>query len=90
MHLGDEPRLNPKILNAIKAVGLDKFSAEGITLTTSSAMEDLAEFIVAFESGAARCEAGSANLALATALKAKKDGWISEIDGVFGFVPYIS
>lgn len=60
MHLGDEPRLNPKILNAIKAVGLDKFSAEGITLTTSSAMEDLAEFIVAFESGAARCTGPSA------------------------------
>lgn len=35
-------------------------------------------------------EAGGANLALATAIKAKKEGWISQIAGVYGIVPYIS
>ncbi|CAI6285566.1 unnamed protein product [Periconia digitata] len=33
---------------------------------------------------------GGANLALATALKAKKEGWVSAIDGVFVTAPYIS
>ncbi|KAK4505443.1 hypothetical protein PRZ48_003406 [Zasmidium cellare] len=33
---------------------------------------------------------GGANLALATALKAKKEGWVSQIAGVYGLVPYIS
>lgn len=35
-------------------------------------------------------ESGGCNLALATALKANKEGWIDSIDGVFGVVPYIS
>ncbi|KAK5120718.1 hypothetical protein LTR85_006076 [Meristemomyces frigidus] len=35
-------------------------------------------------------ESGGCNLAFATALKAKKEGWIDSIDGVFGIVPYIS
>lgn len=35
-------------------------------------------------------ESGGGNLALATALKAKKEGWVSKIDGVFGTIPYIS
>ncbi|KAK0891802.1 hypothetical protein LTR91_023433 [Friedmanniomyces endolithicus] len=35
-------------------------------------------------------ESGGANLAIATALKANREGWIEFIDGVFGIVPYIS
>lgn len=35
-------------------------------------------------------ESGGANLALATALKANKEGWINAIDGVYACVPYIS
>lgn len=35
-------------------------------------------------------ESGGGNLALSTALRAKKEGWIQEIDGVCATVPYIS
>lgn len=35
-------------------------------------------------------ESGGGNLALATALKAKKEGWLNKIDGVYGNIPYIS
>ena len=35
-------------------------------------------------------ESGGGNLALATALKAKKEGWLNKIDGVYASVPYIS
>jgi acetyl esterase/lipase len=35
-------------------------------------------------------ESGGGNLALATALKAKRDGWLDAIDGVYGQCPYIS
>lgn len=35
-------------------------------------------------------ESGGGNLALATALKAKREGWMEAIDGVFGVAPYIS
>ncbi|SMR41787.1 unnamed protein product [Zymoseptoria tritici ST99CH_1E4] len=35
-------------------------------------------------------ESGGANLAIATTLKAKRDGWMKEIDGVYACVPYIS
>ena len=35
-------------------------------------------------------ESGGGNLALATALKAKKEGWLKAIDGVCATVPYIS
>ena len=35
-------------------------------------------------------ESGGANLAIATALKANREGWIDSIDGVFGIVPYVS
>lgn len=35
-------------------------------------------------------ESGGGNLALATALKAKKEGWLKAVDGVCASVPYIS
>lgn len=35
-------------------------------------------------------ESGGANLAIATALKAKREGWVKDIAGVYGTVPYIS
>lgn len=35
-------------------------------------------------------ESGGGNLALATALKAKREGWIDKIDGVYAQCPYIS
>lgn len=35
-------------------------------------------------------ESGGANLSFAVALKANQDGWVKEIDGVFGAAPYIS
>lgn len=35
-------------------------------------------------------ESGGANLALATAIKAKRDGTLPSIDGVYAMVPYIS
>jgi acetyl esterase/lipase len=35
-------------------------------------------------------ESGGGNLSLATALKAKREGWIDQIDGVYGMCPYIS
>jgi acetyl esterase/lipase len=35
-------------------------------------------------------ESGGGNLALAIALKAKKEGWVNLIDGVYGMIPYIS
>jgi acetyl esterase/lipase len=35
-------------------------------------------------------ESGGANLCLATALKAKREGWVGEIAGVYGLAPYIS
>jgi acetyl esterase/lipase len=35
-------------------------------------------------------ESGGGNLALATALKAKRDGWLAEISGVYAQCPYIS
>lgn len=35
-------------------------------------------------------ESGGANLAITTALKAKREGWVDEIAGVYGNVPYIS
>ena len=35
-------------------------------------------------------ESGGGNLSIATALKAKRDGWISEIAGVYAQCPYVS
>jgi len=35
-------------------------------------------------------ESGGGNLAIATALKANREGWINQIDGVYGMIPYIS
>lgn len=35
-------------------------------------------------------ESGGANLSIATAIKAKRDGWVSSIDGVYACVPYVS
>ncbi|KXT04854.1 hypothetical protein AC578_3483 [Pseudocercospora eumusae] len=35
-------------------------------------------------------ESGGANLSFATALMANREGWINEIAGVYGYVPYIS
>jgi acetyl esterase len=35
-------------------------------------------------------ESGGANLVLATTLKAKREGWLDRIDGVYAMVPYIS
>jgi len=35
-------------------------------------------------------ESGGGNLAIATALKAKREGWLAAIDGVYACVPYIS
>jgi acetyl esterase/lipase len=35
-------------------------------------------------------ESGGGNLSLATALKAKQEGWLDAIDGVYGMCPYIS
>jgi acetyl esterase len=35
-------------------------------------------------------ESGGANLSIATALKAKQEGWVDAIDGVYASVPYIS
>ncbi|WP_339724221.1 alpha/beta hydrolase fold domain-containing protein [uncultured Paraglaciecola sp.] len=35
-------------------------------------------------------ESGGGNLSLAVALKAKKEGWLSEISGVYAMCPYIS
>ncbi len=35
-------------------------------------------------------ESGGANLACATALKANREGWVKDIAGVYGLVPYIS
>ena len=35
-------------------------------------------------------ESGGGNLSLATALKAKAEGWLEAIDGVYAFCPYIS
>lgn len=35
-------------------------------------------------------ESGGGNLSLATALKAKKEGWLEEIAGVYAMCPYIS
>ena len=35
-------------------------------------------------------ESGGGNLAIATTLKAKQDGWLSAIDGVYAQCPYIS
>ena len=34
-------------------------------------------------------ESGGGNLALATTLKAKREGWLEHIDGVFAMCPYI-
>ena len=35
-------------------------------------------------------ESGGGNLALATTLKARRDGWLPEIDGVYAQCPYVS
>ena len=35
-------------------------------------------------------ESGGGNLAIATGLKAKKEGWLSRIDGIYACCPYIS
>ena len=35
-------------------------------------------------------ESGGANLAIATTLKANREGWVKEISGVYGVVPYVS
>lgn len=35
-------------------------------------------------------ESGGGNLAIATTLKAKKEGWLEQIDGVYAMCPYIS
>ena len=35
-------------------------------------------------------ESGGGNLCIATALKAKQEGWLEQIDGVFAMCPYIS
>ncbi|EME48269.1 hypothetical protein DOTSEDRAFT_70017 [Dothistroma septosporum NZE10] len=35
-------------------------------------------------------ESGGANLAIATTLKAKREGWVDEIAGVYAMAPYIS
>lgn len=35
-------------------------------------------------------ESGGGNLAITTAMKANRDGWVDQIDGVYAIVPYIS
>lgn len=35
-------------------------------------------------------ESGGGNLAIATTLKAKQDGWLDKIDGVYAMCPYVS
>ena len=35
-------------------------------------------------------ESGGGNLSLATALKAKREGWVNQIDGVYAMCPFIS
>lgn len=35
-------------------------------------------------------ESGGGNLSIATSLKAKKEGWVDIIDGVYALCPYIS
>lgn len=35
-------------------------------------------------------ESGGGNLSIATAMKANREGWVDQIDGVYGIVPYIS
>ncbi|CAK1366467.1 unnamed protein product [Cercospora beticola] len=35
-------------------------------------------------------ESGGANLCFATSIRANREGWIKEISGVYGYVPYIS
>lgn len=35
-------------------------------------------------------ESGGGNLSITTAMKANREGWVSQIDGVFATVPYIS
>lgn len=35
-------------------------------------------------------ESGGGNLAIATTLKAKQDGWLTQIDGVYAMCPYVS
>ena len=35
-------------------------------------------------------ESGGGNLSIATAMKANREGWVSQIDGVYAVVPYIS
>jgi acetyl esterase/lipase len=35
-------------------------------------------------------ESGGGNLAIATAMKANREGWVEQIDGVYGIVPYVS
>lgn len=35
-------------------------------------------------------ESGGGNLSIATTLKAKQEGWVDQIDGVYAFCPYIS
>jgi len=35
-------------------------------------------------------ESGGGNLAIATTLKAKKEGWLAQINGVYACCPYIS
>lgn len=35
-------------------------------------------------------ESGGGNLAIATTLKAKQEGWVNQIDGVYAMCPYIS
>jgi acetyl esterase/lipase len=76
--------------NAYAAAGLNPFPA---------GLEDCAAAVAWIHENRARLglgkvvlqgESGGANLVLATALKAKRDGGLDAIDGVYAHVPYVS
>jgi acetyl esterase/lipase len=64
-------------------IGLNDCAAAVQWVDSHRALLNIGNFILEGESG-------GGNLSLAVALKANREGWVTAISGVYGYVPYIS
>ena len=76
--------------NAVTASGAHPFPAGLNDCSSALAWIDAQRARLGITTIILQGESGGANLALATALKAKRDGTVDCLDGVYAMVPYIS
>ena len=76
--------------NALGATGLNPFPAGLSDCAAAVRWVDAHREQLRISKIILQGESGGANLAMATAIKAKMEGWVKAIDGVHAMVPYIS